>query len=512
MSVTRLGRWAALVVTLLIGTPVIAQEAAGDPIKLSDEFRSLTAGIALRPPASFEKLETEPGANQIARWVDRERQWGLTLTRLQLDSPGVLTSTRDENGDMQQGVANRVLETFTADAPPRVLRNDSVRLGNAAAVVMAIHFARQEQTQLSQRAVIRSNDRVYYFLDLTTPAPNENVAEDPEIRQAIALFTQVLDTVEIIDQSEIKEDQVQRLFRTRALMINWTPQRLGERLIEKQWARILKDGKDVGYVFTVEEAAADLPRRGQINAAPPGQVPGLLVGTRSRVMQGDNQVDVSKWAWMAADRQRETWSTTTWYTPLNKPEVLEGQTALKLDTAYATEIGNSVQKLRAIAVDGFQPAEGAGGNKGMVADKEWRLEVQTVTDIDRPEPLVRSLPPFYLPQPLAHLLPRLLPLSRATGYMFAQWNPEVGEVMTRYIDVGSPASVLIGGQSVVAVPIEDHMGLEGDVTTHYYSQEGRYLGSINRENGVTLLPTTPEMIRSIWGDAIELDRPDVVGD
>ncbi len=65
---------------------------------------------------------------------------------------------------------------------------------------------------------------------------------------------------------------------------------------------------------------------------------------------------------------------------------------------------------------------------------------------------------------------------------------------------------------MVAVPIEDHMGLEGDVTTHYYSQEGRYLGSINRENGVTLLPTTPEMIRSIWGDAIELDRPDVVGD
>ena len=63
------------------------------------------------------------------------------------------------------------------------------------------------------------------------------------------------------------------------------------------------------------------------------------------------------------------------------------------------------------------------------------------------EPVTRTLPPFYLPQALGHLLPRLVPLKEPKSYMFASW---VGETREVPVDVRNVAATQrsIGGAAI----------------------------------------------------------------
>jgi hypothetical protein len=122
------------------------------------------------------------------------------------------------------------------------------------------------------------------------------------------------------------------------------------------------------------------------------------------------------------------------------------------------------------------------------------------------EPLNQSIPDYYLPQAVSHLLPRLLPLDQPKKYIFAVYVPEVRKVMHRYLDVGEEKRVQFGGANVHAVPITDRIGVEGSVTTHYMSPDGKYLGSENPDTGITVLPSDEATLLGIWKDA-ELTRP-----
>ena len=74
------------------------------------------------------------------------------------------------------------------------------------------------------------------------------------------------------------------------------------------------------------------------------------------------------------------------------------------------------------------------------------------------KPTDTKLPPYYLPQALGQLLPRLLPAEPAQ-YLFAFYVSGPRTVLQRYIDVGAPSEVELDGQSVRAIPISDpHQG------------------------------------------------------
>jgi hypothetical protein len=134
------------------------------------------------------------------------------------------------------------------------------------------------------------------------------------------------------------------------------------------------------------------------------------------------------------------------------------------------------------------------------------LNVTHVSKQATAEPVQRTLPVFYIPQALGHLLPRLLPLFEQKGYMFASYVSENREVMSRYVDVEREEQVNLGGKTLRAIPIRDRIGLEGAVTTHYMSPDGAYLGSVNEETKITILPTDRATLLSIWKDA-DLSRP-----
>src|SRR5207244_930383 len=99
----------------------------------------------------------------------------------------------------------------------------------------------------------------------------------------------------------------------------------------------------------------------------------------------------------------------------------------------------------------------------------YTLQVTHVGKQGNAQPVKRDLPPFYLPQPIEHLLPRVFPLREPKTYLFATYVSEKREVMLRYVEVEEERDVTLDGKKVRAVSINDRIGLEGSVTTHYMS-------------------------------------------
>jgi hypothetical protein len=64
--------------------------------------------------------------------------------------------------------------------------------------------------------------------------------------------------VRLLDRSGIKQDQNERLFRTRALFVHFTPERIRRSVVDEQWLRIIRDGEEIGYSYVVEEIGESL--------------------------------------------------------------------------------------------------------------------------------------------------------------------------------------------------------------------------------------------------------------
>ena len=160
--------------------------------------------------------------------------------------------------------------------------------------------------------------------------------------------------------------------------------------------------------------------------------------------------------------------------------------------------------------DANPPAVGDGVNQPRMSLKEeYVLNVEQVASEAGLQPLTRMLPPWYVPQAVGHLLPRLLDLRHPKNYLVATYVSDAREVMMRYIDVLPEERVNLNGQAVQALRINDRLGLEGSITTHYYNPDGHYLGTENKDSKTLVLPTDKESLQKIWQNA-NLDRPGAV--
>src|SRR4029077_16162171 len=83
---------------------------------------------------------------------------------------------------------------------------------------------------------------------------------DPAEAQAADTFGRMLDTVRLIDRKAIKVDQDQRLYQSRAAILNWTENKLHNVLIGRQWVRIIRNGKDIGYSYITEDVSGGIPK------------------------------------------------------------------------------------------------------------------------------------------------------------------------------------------------------------------------------------------------------------
>jgi len=492
------------------------------PLPLAEPFRSPPLGIALRPPAGFKTVR-KLGGNEV-HFVDEQRKWTLKIARMSLtDTMGLETTTDEKQNLPRAGLLEVTVERLKAAMPGAVvLRSDVVDLGATEAGMIAVRHVEGLEPRLSQQALVRGGDRLYFVISLASPGSkivgNQNAkgqaAEDPGERQAVETFQSVLDTVELLDQLPIRLEQDKRLYATLALYLNLGAEgKLEKALVPRQWFRIVRNGKDIGYLYTVEETAQGIPghqraataaarARGKAAAATlASEENGILIGMRSRTLPDENvQVDSESWMFCTPDRRSEQWSTQT---------VVQDKKSKTSD--HAMTFGASSKQSRRVldkaAEDrGEQWDKDDPGQPPVLTLQDYQLSVTHVSKTETAQPIAQGLPKCYLPQALGHLLPRVLPLREAKQYMFATYVEEARAVMLRYVDVGSERRVTLAGEPMRAIPIGDRIGLEGSVTTHYVTSGGKYLGSENADGGIVVLPTTEQALLKMWKDA-DFTRP-----
>ena len=496
----------------------------GDQDLLGETFESLAAGISFRAPAGWKAIRNR-GGDEVVQFVDEEAHRVLTVNRLDFNPPVEMTihqvttgggKPHDENGLFEETV-----DRLKVDQPSIVIDRQevmqlptpdgwSIDIGQIAG-----HYRAGADDFITMIALIRKSpidkstttaSRVFYSLSLTAGIPkNVKIESDPEVRKIAEMFNQVVDSVRLLDQSGIREDQERRLFRTRALFLNLTDTRMRQSLVPEQWLRLIKDGKDIGYSYLVEEVGKDLPRRGQQLMDANG-ADGALIGVRTRTMpEAGTQIDSESWLWASFDRKFEKFTS---FMLMKKGD----------EEDRFSEIGSTNTQTKLVK-ERVNDRELEKGQKLGPGEKDVdpgqpalrQMEISTLDVVykgkNRVAPsLSQQLAPWYLPQATAHLLPRLAAKEKGKTFMFAVYNSDNRALMARYVDVEEEQKVDIGGQSHLAIPVRDRLGLEGSVTTHYFTADGKYLGSINKESKIMVLPADRATIERLWKNA-DLSRP-----
>jgi len=490
--------------------------------RLGAPFEDPAAGIAFSPPAGAKEIRGLPG-DVIVRYVDDDRHWVLAVTKMTFDHPVRLSNPAaakpaPDAMKTSKGIVDLLADKLKSDAPSaEILRQDVITVAGLDVGMLAARYTVAPQTNLTQQAIFKADDQNFYLFNLTTPAPRVGpLGNDPNVQASVATFTDMIDTVRLLEQTSVREEQVDRLIHTRTLFVNWTPEKIKSVLVKEQWLRLMRDGRDVGYSYVVEEVARDLPRPGQKESEFTGGDEGALIGIRSRaVPRAGVRVDSESWMWVSFDRKHEKWSTTEYIDrgkdASGKPQIDHvgnvGSTDEEAETVFdKTLIGHPEQiGPGKDDVDKSQPP--------FRRTEVYKLNAEQFGKDQSSAPFVQQLPVFYIPQALADLLPRLVPRKEAAKYMFATYVPDAARpaVMARYVDVGLEQEATLGGQKILAIPVRDRIGLEGSVTTHYVSAAGEYLGSMNPDTKVEIIPSDSATLERLWKD-VDLSRPGAVPD
>jgi hypothetical protein len=525
----------------IVSAPAPDSVAAADPGELNESNSTFVereaAGISLRIPSGCRQVFASGNGDSIGQYADPIRKWEIKLQRIIHDDTMSLTGSVDNDGKPIPGLLDKVARDMRLNLSGVIVRQDVVNIadpgvsaqkdGNNVGMV-AIRYTSGGSRYLLQQALVRSTDRMFFSITLTTPIGDGKLDADTATQQEVAAvktFGRVVDSIHLLDTAAIKRNQNERLFRTQILLTQLRSHaRLQNAMIPKQWLRVTRNGRDMGYSFVTEQNA-DGPllanKAGQAAQPPSGD--GLLVGVRARsIVEPDAnasaatakpvQVDVAGWWFLSGDQNQEQWSRVTVTTDLGP----DGKPTAKLKQQQFTESGSTgleshtrldKNALPGSKIDPYQPP---------VTKLEQRvLNVTSIDATGASKPFAQALPPeWYLPQAFALMLPRLVPLrpdaaNTPRSYMFCTYIPEVRQVMYRYVDVGQEGDFDLGGQTIHAIPISDHLGWHGSVTTHYVSAAGEYLGSENKDTHTVTRPSTAEELLKIWKNA-NLTQPDPV--
>jgi hypothetical protein len=491
--------------SVLPGRPDEDVPVAGEADQLADRFQSVAAGVSFCPPLGMKEI-LRPLSDEIVRFIDDRRHWVLEVTKIELDHPIELQNIKKPDGGLVQGLMARTLAGIEKATPgAQIYRQDQINVGTVDVGVIVARYQLASETNITQQAMVQRSSTVYYVFNLTTPAPRDGpVDKDPDVQSAVKTFNQMIDSVRLLDQSQIREDQNQRLYRTRTLFVGLDEARLTGMLKPQQWLRILQDGKDIGYNYVVEEVGNDLPREGEIARELAGPE-GILIGIRGRLYpQPGIEADELSWMWMSADRKQEKWShiarsrqmgSTTDLNVVGNIGVVDTTTKYRRDPNLEP---------------GEKTSQGWDANQPAVRP----VEVHTLTAKSpyagsNDATITREVPVWYIPQALGYILPSVVAGQGTRTYLFASWVPEKQEVMTRYVEVLGERDGELAGKPVHGIVVQDRFGLEGSVNMIYLDKDGSFLGSYNADSKITVLPSDPDSLKKIWKD-VNLSRPGAV--
>jgi hypothetical protein len=396
-------------------------------------------------------------------------------------------------------VDEMVKQLKTNDQTTTILRAEVVQVSGFQVGMVASRFVNAgKQAWIRQQAIWQRNDQLYYIFDFTAPSTwrseDKPDVDDPTERVAAEVFDAMMDGVQMLDFSAILADQKMRMLRTRALMATM-PRKIDHVLAENQYFRVRnKKGEDTGWVFVSEEAGDRRREHGfyvaMLSEATPER--GTTVKTASEMFTNSN-----------FRRANEAWTTIT---------VVEKGGGPQPQVNHVSEYGASkiTQSLVRDDQGGVRdpndpkaPPMRMGEFHSLTVRQVQRSAANPVTSINK------DLPVHYMPQAVSHLLPRLVPLDEATGYVFAVWVGSQEAVMQRFIDVERMQTLKFDGREIQAIPVKDRLGLEGEPTWHYFTRDGKYLGSYHESTGVSVVASDEQTVKGLWPKA-NIGRPHVL--
>lgn len=477
---------------------------------LGDIYENEAKGISFRAPKGAKPVKsTEPGGDSIADFLQEERSWLLKATQARLARPMPLSTVTDANGTRTGLLDYTVAEILKNHPTAQIMRQEVVNIGEYGVGIAILRFNVGTEKFLRQNAIFQANDRLYYIFNFTTPAAKTGKPEDdPNERLAAETFKQFLDSIQLVDQSWIKKDQVSRLYRTRSLFVDWADKggkRIREAIVPESWLRIIRDGKDIGYSYVVEE----FMEGANVKNNPARAFDGVLISIRTRTVDQGAQVDIGSQLFSSLDRKHEDWAHIVNF--ISKDPKAGNEKKQNMEFGYSELTIKRVPDL-SVPRDpkaGVDPRHRGDPNmldpkNPVMRDVEsYALRVERAVQGRNTNiaPEAHSPSPWYIPQAIGSMLPRLLPLHRAQTYMFQSYVSEEHQVVHRYVDVGFEKDVQFHGQTIRAIPVSDRIRIEGTPTIHYMSLTGKYLGSVNEEAKLVILPTTKGELEKIWKDA-----------
>ena len=472
---------------------------------LGPHFSNQAAGISLRGLAGAKELRGGPGSDVIVEYNHEAMGWNLSVSKATLRAGRVLKDSADGH---QIGMLSATVDDFKQmHGDAEVLRKDVIDNADGEVGLCVLRYLQGTHHKLLQQAIFPASDQLYYIVSLLSPAgnakgvPDDPAKTDPDERRAAGFFRQVTDSVKLLDRSSIRKDQEQRLLHTRSFLdVLHGPGLLKKAIVPEQYARLVRDGKDIGYTCTFETAMERDTR------------PGVLVSMRARTTPEIGTVAVvTSEMFVSLDWRNESWHH------------IGNSRAAKRQTQN-TELGVSNVASRLVVDRAATTAASVEPTRGTVREEEeYTLEVRTAARLTiegRPPqsmsgtPLKKKLPPWYLPQAAQKMLPRLLPLDKPQTYFFYTYISDRREVMARFVEVMPVEEVTFAGKRLQAVQIYDRVGWDGPPTIHYMSPEGNYLGNTTTYTGalpaatttVQVIPTSAAEIKRIWPDA-DVSKP-----
>ncbi len=480
------------------------------PSKLAAEpFSGPSAGISFHPPAGLKEIPTSGAVEQIVSYSNRlepgqKETTTLVVSRVIPGKPTPLVAPRKSERGMLDIYEN---ELSTPPMSATILRSDTMNAGKDGSVnvgMLACRYTAGPQRFLRQRAVVEGalapNERgekvgaYFYVFDYTIPTSkakddvddSENKI-DPDERAAVETFRQLLDSIELVDLQKINKEVTERLFRTRTLLVNLTPHKIQATVVPQRVCLIIQNGKEIGYSY-VEQSWE--PRESQ---------EGFVVSMRICTFPatGDRTEAVAE-MFCTADRKYESWVSVAYG---EKDVKKDGKSVLQRDELH--EVGFLAHEQTRVLDerDGttMQPKDHVDAKQPPVRIIDHNtLTVQQHSTTTKDAPVEREVPPYYIPQAFSQMLPQLLPLTEAKSYCFAAWvGGDRREVMRRFVDVELERKVNLRGQSVRVIPVKDRIGYEGQPTYHYFSLQGRYLGSVNESAGKAIFVSDPDTVKDL---------------
>jgi hypothetical protein len=483
--------------------------------ELGKLFRSRIAGIEFAPPAGGALIR-DLNSGEIVRFMYADSGWDVRAKTIPLHTQLKLS---DSAGG---GVLELMVAQLLATNPSaKILRSEVVQVNGQSVGLIEAKYNLGPDCIFTQQAIFSDNFEKYlhYLLvQMSSRCDSKPVANDPLETDARRMFEKVLPTVKILDRKELADEQKKRYFDTKMLMIRLDKKRIIQAIQPLRLMRIVRDGKDIGFIQINERLAthsgnagveviirsrvqSEPPQPGAANPAgngitapPAGTIvlPGSIGPAGAAASAADpknavpSNVFTSSTFFVTFDRAHEDWTSIT---------QVDDEVATQLVESANTDLTTHIDRQKAIAAQRDLPKPGEAPPDVTVPD--YILNIQYAHGRRQDRPMNIRLLPDYLPQATAQILPRLL-ATEAGKYMFSFYVSGEQKVLRRYIDVGQPGEVTLDGLTQRAVAISDRIGVDGIPTIHYVSPDGEWLGSVNEDQKISVLPSDENALTAIW--------------